>query len=80
VGPFPIPVIIFVDGSLIFANFFKFLEAAAKLQWGFIGIGDRLKGKTEVWIEDYFSEHWQSAPDRALQRTRMSNAADFGIR
>jgi phosphoglycolate phosphatase-like HAD superfamily hydrolase len=56
------------------------LEAAAKLRWGFIGIGDRLKGKTEVWIEDYFSEHWQSAPDRALQRMRMSNAADFGIR
>lgn len=47
------------------------LEAAAKLQWGFIGIGDRLKGKTDVWIEDYFSEHWQSAPDKALQQTRM---------
>ena len=30
------------------------LEAAAKLRWGFIGIGDRLKGKTDVWIEDFF--------------------------
>ncbi len=45
------------------------LEAAAKLQWGFIGIGDRLKGKADVWIEDYFSEHWPTAPDKALQRS-----------
>jgi phosphoglycolate phosphatase-like HAD superfamily hydrolase len=44
------------------------LEAAAKLRWGFIGIGARLKDKTEVWIEDFLPEHWQSAPDRALQR------------
>jgi len=56
------------------------LEAAAKLQWGFIGIGARLKGKTEVWIEDFFSEHWPAAPQKALQRTRMSNAVDYGIR
>ena len=34
------------------------LEAAAKLQWGFIGIGDRLKGKATAWSEDYFSEHF----------------------
>ena len=47
------------------------LEAAAKLQWGFIGIGERLKGKTDVWIEDFISEHWQSAPDLALQRRRI---------
>jgi phosphoglycolate phosphatase-like HAD superfamily hydrolase len=52
------------------------LEAAAKLQWGFIGIGDRLKGKTEVWIEDYVSEYWQSAPDKALQQMRKSNATE----
>jgi phosphoglycolate phosphatase-like HAD superfamily hydrolase len=56
------------------------LEAAAKLQWGFIGIGDRLKGKTGVWIEDYCSEQWQSAPDMALQRTLRSRAVDFRSR
>lgn len=56
------------------------LEAAAKLRWGFIGIGDRLKGKTEVWIEDFISEHWPTAPEMALQRTRISNAVDDGVR
>ncbi len=52
-------------------------EAATKLQWGFIGIGERLKGKTEVWIEDYTSEHWKSAPNKALQRMRTSRAAEL---
>ncbi|MCJ7484340.1 MAG: HAD hydrolase-like protein [Thermodesulfovibrionales bacterium] len=56
------------------------LEAAAKLQWGFIGIGDRLKGKTKVWIEDFISEHWESAPSKALQRRRGSPTADFGVK
>ncbi len=54
------------------------LEAAATLRWGFIGIGDRLKGKTEVWIEDFLSEHWPTAPEKALQQTLRSHAADFG--
>jgi len=52
------------------------LEAAAKLQWGFVGIGDRLKGKTDVWIEDFFSECWGVAPQKALQMTRRNNVAD----
>ena len=50
-------------------------EAATKLQWGFIGIGERLKGKTELWIEDYTSEYWNSAPDKALGRQFRSITA-----
>ena len=48
------------------------LEATKALKWGFVGIGDRLKGKTEVWIENFTSEEWESAPNKALQRTRKS--------
>ncbi len=56
------------------------LEAAANLRWGFIGIGDRLKGGTEVWIEDFSSEHWPSAPDMALRRTQMNRSVYFDAR
>ncbi len=46
------------------------VKAAVKLKWGFIGIGQRLKGKTDVWIEDFTSESWKSAPQKALQMAR----------
>ena len=53
------------------------LEAALVLGWGFIGIGERLKGKTEVWIADYSPEYWQTAPNKTLQRARISRAAEL---
>lgn len=42
------------------------IEAAAQLKWGFIGIGEKLKGKAEVWIQDFTSGYWESALNKAL--------------
>lgn len=46
------------------------LVATETLQWGFVGIGERLKGKTNVWIKDFTDEKWLSAPKQALQSAR----------
>ena len=46
------------------------LQAAEKLNWGFVGIGESLRGKASVWTPNFISELWKSAPERAL-RLRM---------
>lgn len=44
------------------------MEAAWKLGWGFVGIGERLRGKTEIWISDFCDPLWKEAPEKALRR------------
>jgi phosphoglycolate phosphatase-like HAD superfamily hydrolase len=44
------------------------LAAAHSLGWGLIGIGERLKGQTEVWIQNYEDPSWRQAPCLALQQ------------
>lgn len=53
------------------------LEAALELNWSFIGIGKRLKERAEVWISDYTDKNWKMAPNKALQRTPTSGAAEL---
>ncbi len=45
------------------------LKAASELGWGFIGIGQRLKGKTEPWISDFSPEQWNSALSIIIQKS-----------
>ena len=33
------------------------IQATKKLGWHFIGVGPRLKGKCEFWVEDYSNHH-----------------------
>ncbi|MBN1257980.1 MAG: HAD family hydrolase [Planctomycetes bacterium] len=42
-------------------------QAAINLGWGFVGVGEKLRGKTSVWIADYASGEWQDALKQALQ-------------
>ena len=53
------------------------LEATYKLGWGFIGIGERLKGIAEVWISDFMDTNWMDAPNKALQLTQSNCAAEL---
>ncbi|MBN1291639.1 MAG: HAD family hydrolase [Candidatus Latescibacteria bacterium] len=53
------------------------VQAATALQWGFIGVGNRLKGKTDVWIEDFRSGDWKSAPERALRLAGIKKIAEI---
>ena len=45
--------------------------ASDKLNWGFVGIGERLSGVAEVWISDFNDPNWTMAPNKALERTRL---------
>ncbi len=41
-------------------------KACAELGWAFVGIGPRLRGETEVWLENYVHCNMPEVVDRAL--------------
>ncbi len=48
------------------------MAAAREAGWGFIGIGPRLKGKSDIWAPDFREPAWWDAVEAALRRLRAS--------
>jgi len=48
------------------------LEASQRAGWGFIGVGEKLKGLCATWIEDFTDPAWQLSHNNALHRTAFS--------
>jgi phosphoglycolate phosphatase-like HAD superfamily hydrolase len=45
------------------------MDASKELGWGFVGVGESLKGIAETWILDFTDPFWKFALNKALQRT-----------
>ncbi len=44
------------------------VQAAQKLNWGFVGVGEQIRSQSPVWVPDFASKAWRTAPGNALRR------------